>query len=194
MIVGLVLQAALAGAAFADEPDREAAAKKYQSGMAHYRLEEYDAAIVDFEGGFRIHPAPEFLYNIAQAHRLAKRPDKAVAFYQKYLYMSPDASNRAEVEHLIAALKEQAAHPQTAATPGPSSSEKPTGAKSAAPTTSRADLTAKAPDKKSDRPLTKKGWFWGVMGGVAAVVVAGAVTGIVLGTRDNTRTVPGVQF
>src|SRR6185503_6340136 len=71
---------------------------------AQRRLEAYDKAIDEWEAGYRLKPAPQFLYNIAQAYRLSKRPDKALSFYQKYLKLSPHAENRPEVERHITAL------------------------------------------------------------------------------------------
>src|SRR6476620_10475240 len=85
--------------------DRAAQAKQhYESGMARFQLEEWDAAIDEWQAGFRIKPVPQFLYNIAQAYRLSKRWEKAISFYQKYLRMDPKAPNRPEVERHIAQL------------------------------------------------------------------------------------------
>ena len=215
--------AALAVAMLAAVPARadEATAvarDAYDKGMAHYHLEEYDAAIDEWERGFRAKPAPEFLYNIAQAYRLSKRPDKALSFYQKYLRVNPEAKNRDEVEKHIAALKEivdkqkssaesppqgTLATPQPAPTPSaatttptpsaatttPTPSAGTTGGATAG-TTGRADLVA----QPAERPVYKKAWFWGVMGGVAAVVAAGVVVGVVYGTRSNVQTLPDARF
>jgi len=177
----------------------------YDKGMAHYHLEEYDAAIDEWERGFRAKPAPEFLYNIAQAYRLSKRPDKALSFYQKYLRVNPEAKNRDEVEKHIAALKEivdkqkssaesppQGTLPTPPPATAPATTPPPTSTPtSAAPaTTGRADLVA----QPAERPVYKKAWFWGVMGGVAAVVAAGVVVGVVYGTRSNVQTLPDARF
>jgi iron complex outermembrane receptor protein len=223
----LCLVAPLAGAQTADE--RAAQAKQhYESGMASFQLEEWDKAIEEWQAGFRIKPVPQFLYNIAQAYRLSKRPEKALSFYQKYLHMDPKAPNKTEVERHIATLTrvvaEQAksasspptgtieaetGHPRPVETPpkpveptpAPQPAPPPTVAAptpapaptaTPAPATSQADLTAKAPEK----PITKKGWFWGVIAGVGAVVVAGVVVGVLLGTSsgDSTKTLPSVRF
>ena len=51
---------------------------------------------------------------------------------------------------------------------------------------------ASAP-RASDKPLWRKGWFWGVVGGATALVVAGVAIGVVFGTRgDDVRTLPEV--
>ena len=55
-----------------------------------------------------------------------------------------------------------------------------------------ADLTATAPVR--DKPVYKKGWFWGVVvGGV--VVAAGAITlGVLLSRPASEQTLPAARF
>ncbi len=192
-LIRLVISSALgvilltAPRAFAGEDeDRAATARSlYELGMGRFQLEEYDAAIAYWEEGFRNKPAPEFLYNIGQAHRLAHRPDKALSFYQKYLRMSPDATNRAEVERTMAALKSEPAPAPPAATPAMSADAKPSGVVNWTP--------SKPPD---ERPLTRKPWFWVAIGGGAAVVAAAIVVGVVVGgeRHDRAQSLPGVSF
>src|SRR4051812_16494594 len=192
-ICAIVVIALGGGRARAEDERVPEAQRRYEAGMASYHLEEYDKAIEEWEAGYRLKPAPQFLYNIAQAYRLSKRPEKALSFYQKYLKLDPKATNRGEVERHIAALtkivdsqKQAAERPSTQPMPltsktetQPTTSEPATTTQpttSAATTTSepaRADLTASAPER--NKPVYKKGWFWGVVvGGV--VVAAGAVT------------------
>ena len=92
-----------ASLAAAQTDDRALQAKQhYETGMAHFQLEEYDRAITEWEAGFRIKPVPQFLYNIAQAYRLSKQYEKSASFYRKYLNMDPKAPNKAEVDrHLL---------------------------------------------------------------------------------------------
>jgi tetratricopeptide (TPR) repeat protein len=198
MAVGLVVVLTAAATSPARADDATTVARDaYDKGMAHYHLEEYDPAIEEWERGFRAKPAPEFLYNIAQAYRLSKRPDKALSFYQKYLRVSPEAKNRDEVERHIATLKEivdkqktSAESPPQTPMPTPTPAPTPTADTTTTTTTTRADLVAQ-PDA---RPVYKKAWFWGVMGGVAAVVVAGVVVGVVVGTRSNVQSLQDARF
>ncbi|MDW8282281.1 MAG: tetratricopeptide repeat protein [Myxococcales bacterium] len=88
-----------------DEQAKAEALRAYQKGMAHYNLNEYDQAILQFEAGYRAVPQAAFLYNIAQAHRLANRPQKALEFYRKYLRQDPGAKNFREVQERIEALE-----------------------------------------------------------------------------------------
>src|SRR6266542_1212166 len=67
----------------AEDDRRSEAQRQFEGGMAHFHLEEYDQAIEAWQEGYRIKPAPQFLYNIAQAYRLSRRPEKALTFYKK---------------------------------------------------------------------------------------------------------------
>jgi iron complex outermembrane receptor protein len=205
----------------AQTDDRAAQARThYEQGMAHFQLEEWDLAINEWQDGFRIKPVPQFLYNIAQAYRLSKRPEKALSFYKKYLNMEPKAENRVEVERHIKTLQklvdEQAKtatlpptqpmetgkpneHPTRPAetTPPPKPQETapapaPAATPAPEPTPAPAAVVEKTPPPKKT-PITKKGWFWGVIAGVAVVVVAGVVVGVVL-SGDSTKTLPAVKF
>lgn len=73
--------------------------------------------------------------------------------------------------------------PRPTPTPPPTTTPTPTPASNA--------IVAQPPAKK---PITKQPWFWGVIGGAAVVVVAAVVVGVVVGTQDGTRTLPGVSF
>ncbi|MCU1282243.1 MAG: hypothetical protein JWM53_5789, partial [bacterium] len=200
--LALALLVALPSPARAGDDNATAVARDaYDKGMAHYHLEEYDPAIEEWERGFRAKPAPEFLYNIAQAYRLSKRPEKALSFYQKYLRVNPEAKNRDEVERHMATLRDivekqkssAESPPQTTlptpatTTPAPAATTNPS---TAATTTTRGDLVA----QPEQRPVYKKAWFWGVIGGVAAVAVAGVVVGVVYGTRSNVQSLQDASF
>jgi hypothetical protein len=57
-------------------------------------------------------------------------------------------------------------------------------------TTGRADLVA----QPAEKPVYKKAWFWGVIGGAAVVVAGGVVLGVVLGTRSNVQTLSDARL
>ena len=205
----------------AADPSRADSAKQateaYERGMTHFQLDEYDAAIKEWEDGFRIRAAPQFLYNLAQAYRLSKRPEKALSFYRKFLNMDPKTPTRGTVERYIAALEVTVAEQKNAPPPhvdepapvpvtaSPSQPPPPVAAAAVASAPSGtatgtpsgvampdSALVAHAPARK---PLYKKGWFWGVLAG-SIVVAGGAVAlGVVLGTRTSVNPVlPSVNF
>src|SRR5262249_38282328 len=80
------------------------AREHYQKGSVAYDLGHYDAAIAEYEAAYAAFSEPTLLYNLGQAHRLARHLPRALHFYKMYLVKVPDAHNRAEVEAKIAAL------------------------------------------------------------------------------------------
>jgi tetratricopeptide (TPR) repeat protein len=174
---------------------------RYESGMAHFNLQEWDAAIADWQEGYRIKPVPEFLFNIAQAYRKSDRPEKAIFFYQRYLSLAPDAASRDEVERYIATARAQlAAHPPApkVAEPKPAvptAPTVPTEVRPAPPTNVPSPtanvLTSTAPART--KPVYKKAWFWGTVGTVAVVAAGGVVLGVML-AGDHHKTLDPVTF
>jgi tetratricopeptide (TPR) repeat protein len=90
------LAAAVAWGAEGAAPEPRAAAL-YREGLSHYRLAEYDEAIRAFKEAYRLAPAPELLFDIAQSLR-RKGPGNcglALDFYTNYLGTEPNAALRA---------------------------------------------------------------------------------------------------
>jgi hypothetical protein len=86
--------------------DTSRAKQLFQDGTTFFDLGQFDKAIEAWQQGYKEKPDPGFLYNIAQAYRLAGDPQKAIFFYRGYLRNSPPhVHNRAEVEQKIAALQ-----------------------------------------------------------------------------------------
>jgi hypothetical protein len=102
-VVIAVLSAA-AQPAWAQNTSR--AKELFQEGTTFFDLGQFEKAIESWQQGYKEKPDPGFLYNIAQAYRLAGDPQKAIFFYRGYLRNSPPhVHNRAEVEQKIAALQ-----------------------------------------------------------------------------------------
>jgi tetratricopeptide (TPR) repeat protein len=128
----VVLFLSVSVASFTARADDAAVAKaKYESGVRHYDLSEWEPALLDFKEAYRNKPDPVFLYNIAQCHRKLGHAEEAITFYQTYLRRAPDANNREEVERRISELSRETAG--TSATP---SAVPPATASSSAPTLS----------------------------------------------------------
>lgn len=165
-----------------DEPSAEAkslAKKAYEKGMGHYQRDDYDRAIEQFDVGYRLVPQPVFLYNIAQAHRLAGRSERALEYYRRYLRESPDAKNRAEVEGRIDTLDRALAEARAPKLKLPDD----TPASEPAPAPLAAPLSPKELRVRTDGGGSKK---WPIVVGVvvgAVVVGAGVGLGVYFGTR-----------
>jgi tetratricopeptide (TPR) repeat protein len=83
----------------------DAIRKHYKDGSTHYDLAEYDQAVVEFKEAYRLSNDPAYLFNIAQAYRLAKNCPEAVRFYERFLAVAPDAPNRDKIQAKIAEMK-----------------------------------------------------------------------------------------
>jgi hypothetical protein len=77
------------------------AQQHFHRGMRRYNLGEFAAAIREFKRAYELAEAPGLLFNLAQASRLNKDPERAVYYYNTYLRLLPEARNRADVEELI---------------------------------------------------------------------------------------------
>src|SRR5690606_19310218 len=85
--------------------NKQKALELYEQGNTQYNLGRWQEAIDLFTRAYEAYSAPEFLFNIAQAHRQAGNCDDAVFFYRRYLANKPDAPNRTEVEGFIKDLE-----------------------------------------------------------------------------------------
>ncbi|MDW8280208.1 MAG: tetratricopeptide repeat protein [Myxococcales bacterium] len=104
LLLMLLLMAVWAGDADAEPPP-----DYFGQGLQHYERGEYEQAIQMFRAGHAAEGHPAYLFNIAQAQRLAGQLEEALASYRAYLAAAPMAENRAEVEQHVAALERQVA-------------------------------------------------------------------------------------
>ncbi|MBL9099359.1 MAG: hypothetical protein JNL82_00290 [Myxococcales bacterium] len=177
---------AAAEAAPAGEPLTSDPALEYQKGEQAYALGNYESAVRHFERSYELSNLPDLLYNLGMSYsqwfglsgdinhlRKAKR---LFQNYVKRLAENPamDQSQRAEAEAQIAKLDEQIAAEEARATPVPPPKVEPV----------QQDPSPVPPpkDEPAKKPVYKRGWFWGVIGGI---VVVGAVTAVaVVMTRE----------
>ena len=184
--------------------DRAAARQAFSDGSKYYDLNQYSEALEAFKKAYWNYENAVFLFNIAQCHRALKHKREAIESYRSYLRKAPNAPNRIEVQRIIADLdaalaqeKSLASSPpkatilredKPASTPSEANLDPATGIVRApssppnlAPPASAAAspaISSSAP-LRSDQPLGKRRWFWGVTG-AAIVVVAGVAVGIAL--------------
>jgi tetratricopeptide (TPR) repeat protein len=183
---------------FAGSPARaddiQAARTHYRRGTKLFSLGRFDEAIQEYDAAYEIKDDPSLLYNIAQAHRLNNNLPKALFFYKSYLNRVPNAENATEVSNRINELqrlidehaKAQSGAPTQALPSVPLERSEPAAAAPAltavpAPVAASASAPAAAPE----RPIYKKGWFWGVVAGGAAVIAAGVALGVVYGSSER---------
>lgn len=176
----------LCGVARAEEPvvdpDTEIAQRHFRAGRDLYARGEYERALAEFETTRRRRPSPAIEFNIGRCHDRLEHVDEAIAAYQRYLAASPAASDAEEVRARVLLLERHRGQPRVEPPP-----PDPPAGRQRSPLQPVAAATARP-------PLRRRPWFWGVMAG-ATVVVAGAISiGVVVGTRDNTRVLPGLSY
>jgi tetratricopeptide (TPR) repeat protein len=171
----LVAAALLIGAsARADESDEVMARAHFLTGRTHYEEGRYADALKEFEAAYERLPRPAFLFNIGVCEEKLGHTARAIEAYRLYLANHPASEDVAEVRARIARLEAPPSPPPLARM---------------APAVPPAHATALEP-ATAPQSERRPRWVWGVIGGLgAAVVVAGVVVGVVLGTRgDSIRT------
>ena len=102
ILLAVAVLGVASGAVRAAPADTESEAKRYyQDGTKYYNLGDFTKAIENYKKAYELKPDVVFLYNIAQAYRLALDLPQALFFYKSYLRNSPQAPNRVEVENRI---------------------------------------------------------------------------------------------
>lgn len=155
-ILALLATALTSRDAAADDDATRLARSHFERGEKLYALAKFREARDEYQLAFDASPLPALLFNIGQCNRNLGDYDAAIFSYRKYLTLAPDATNRAQVEQLIADLQRKkdrddarrlGLQPPPAAAPPP-------------PT----------PAEPSDAPIYKRWWFWT---GIAVVAAGG---------------------
>jgi tetratricopeptide (TPR) repeat protein len=180
----LVQDAAPAGPA-SDGPLTNDPAVEYQKGEQAYALGNYESAVRHFERSYELSNLPDLLYNLGMSYQQwfglsgdinhLRKAKRLFQNYVKRLAENPamDQSQRAEAEGHIGKIDEQIAAEEARVKPVP-----PPVVDQQTPPTTQPPV-----DQPAKKPVYKRGWFWGVIGGIVAV---GAVTAIaVVLTRDD---------
>ena len=104
-----------ASTASAQQPAAEA---EYKQGQALYRKEDYIGAAHHFKTAYDLDPDPVYLFNIAQAYRLAKKCKESSEYYNRFLLEAKKAPNEEAVKGYLvevdACAKAQAPPPPAA--------------------------------------------------------------------------------
>jgi tetratricopeptide (TPR) repeat protein len=151
----------------------------YELGTRYWDVGQYDKALDSFRSAYAHRADPALLFNVAQCLRKLKRTGEALDMYRNFLRRAPRSPKRADVERTIAVLEEELAAAPTPVTPPPAPVAPPPLVTPPPPPVAMLEA-APAPQSK---PLLQRPWIWGV----AAVVVAGTVTALLLATRGTER-------
>ncbi len=82
------------------------AAKQYvEAGLAAQRTGDYDTAITFYQKAYELVPHPVLWFNMAQAHRLARRVEQALELYAMYLASDANGPQANTARALVAELE-----------------------------------------------------------------------------------------
>jgi tetratricopeptide (TPR) repeat protein len=161
------------------------ATKSFQAG-------NYQAAIDDYYAAYQLKSLSQILFNIAQTHRKAGQTQEALSIYERFLREDPKSPLVPEAEAHAAAMRARLEAEKASA-------ERESAERLAKQRADEADALAKAREeerkkaeaalllattKKKPDPLYKKGWFWGVIGGVVVAAAVGVGVGVALRPHD----------
>ena len=196
----LLLALVLWGQAARAAPDTTDAGfrRHYQRALSLYQQGRFAAAIPEFEAAFARAPLPRLLFNLGQAHLKLGQASEALSCFSRYQALEPDLSpaDRARVEEVMQRARAAQAASATAAPPAQplpppvAAPAQPAALPSPAPAALPSPVSVAplhlnlAPRAAAPPPLHRRGWFWAVVGGVAA---AGVATGVAVAlTRPTT--------
>ncbi|MFO0578475.1 MAG: hypothetical protein U1A78_31100 [Polyangia bacterium] len=179
-----------APAAPAAGADKRTARELIDSATKRFAAGEYDAAIGDFFAAYQKKSLPALLFNIAQAHRKAGHWDEALTVYERFMKEDPKSPLLPEAEAHAAAMRakidaEKASAEREAAErlakQRADEAEALALAREAERKKAEAALLLAA--ERKEKPVYKRAWFWGVIGGVVAA--AAITTGVVLAVKQK---------
>jgi tetratricopeptide (TPR) repeat protein len=96
--LGLAIALGIAASAPArGSDDDEIARAHFATGLSYYDTGRWEPAAREFLEAYRLAPRPALLYNIARTYEKLDDPGRATIYYRRYLEVSPQAPERAQV-------------------------------------------------------------------------------------------------
>ncbi len=142
-----------------------------------YGEKNYDKAIEEFDAAYKLDPEPLLLVSMGRCHFLADRPKAALDLYQQALKAKLSRSERDEVMSSIAKATIKLQEQQ----------RREAEAQRAADQARMTEMLARQPPPP-EKPVYKRAWFWGIIGGVA--VATGLAIGLSVGLRPQSTMMP----
>jgi hypothetical protein len=187
LLLAALICLALPARAAQEPSDVGQARADYELGTRYWDLGQYDKALEAYRSAYAHRADPALLFNVAQCLRKLRRYNEALDMYRSFLRRAPRSPKRADVERMMKTIEDE-----LAATPAPTTPTTPTAPPPVqpapmvrpSPPPTQPTLALSAAPLPESKPVVQRPWFWGV----SAVVVAGAVTGLLLATRKTENT------
>jgi tetratricopeptide (TPR) repeat protein len=176
------LSALCAGTALAQVPDAEARAAALE-GKEAFESGDFEAAITHYEEARRLKPAAGLLFNLAQSHRHAGHPERAIFFFRAFLETAPPPEQVRAAEVALASLEAErrlALDRKRVATE-----------KDRLLTAQRLASLTTNPVLPPVPPVTSRWWFWTIVG--AATVGTAVAVSVAAAPRAAPTTLPDIS-
>lgn len=147
---------------------------------------KYDQAAAILSLVISVEPRPIHVFNLGQTQRRAGQIEGARQSYQRFIELAPQHPSVPEAKTYIRELDQVAAQVAQAEKEYRSQLNRTRGDLLQQLDRTRGELLserAQVAALRRDRPLYKRAWFWGVLGGTLTVATVGAVVAAVLATR-----------
>ena len=141
----------------------ELARREFELGKRAYEAHSWDEATARFERAYELSNRPALLYNIGQSADRARNDVKALASFEKYLELVDDSPNHKVVRARVASMRQAQKERKSEVELARLKRE-----------TREAELAAALQKEKSDGKVTKKWWFWTLIGAVVVGASLGA--------------------
>ncbi len=92
-----------------EDPDTQAARRRFDEGLAAYDAGRYDEALGKFEAARALRPTAAFDYNIGRCQERLERWGDAAASFERFLAAAPPDAASAAVHERVAVLRARAA-------------------------------------------------------------------------------------
>jgi hypothetical protein len=168
VLVAVVTLCLVAQPARGDTPELEAR-RHFMAGTQALKAGEYNRAAEEYRLAYQFKNDPLIIYNIAQALRLAGDPAGAIHNYEWYLRERPQATQRAQIEEHLRALRAELLNQTTLPSPPPVMAP-------SEPASQSAVVVAAPPPAR--KPIYKRWWLWTTVGVVAVGVGLGLGLGL----------------
>lgn len=170
---------------------------RLQVAIAHFNAERFDEARAVFLEVYQQKQDARLLFNLGSCYRRLNQYEKAIEYYAHFVQAVPQSPLIPEAKAYLAELRAKQDASRTAADKEQNelklriaeerAREAESTAKAHEEARKKAELDLVQKTREVDKPLYKRAWFWGLLGGLAA---AGIATGIGVGIWQKNKYPP----
>jgi tetratricopeptide (TPR) repeat protein len=170
---------------------------RLQAAIAHFNAERFEEARSVFLEIYHEKQDPRLLFNLGSCYRRLNQIDKAIEYYEQFVQAVPQSPLVPEARAYLAELRAKQDANRTAADKEQNeiklriaeerAREAENVAKASEEARKKAEVELLQKAQESSKPIYRRAWFWGLIGGIAA---AGIATGVGLGIWQRNKYPP----